>query len=143
MRGATLKILPIAPATLGILVTIICCATAFGGRLRVHEADETCKKESVNEEDVRAEHDACVRARRVLCSTPGCHQLQGSGKTKGRKEQSPDSSGYDRTSEYLVKEVEIRIWRKSVVARSNRTFSRGRTELSREFKQSSQKCATR
>ena len=83
MRGATLKILPTAKATLGILIAIICCATAFGGRLRVHEADETCKKESVNEEDVRAEHDACVRARRVLCSTPGCKDRE-----KRREEKS-------------------------------------------------------
>jgi hypothetical protein len=35
----------------------------------VHGADEKSKKESVNEEDARAEHVACVRARRVVCST--------------------------------------------------------------------------
>ena len=126
MRGATLKILPIAQATLGILITIICCATAFGGRLRVHEADETCKKESVNEEDVRANHDACVRARRVLCSTPGCKDRE-----KRREEAFFLIRRTSILNEYLVKEVEKRIWRKSVVARSNRTFSRGRTELSK------------
>ena len=37
--------------------------------MRVHGADEKSKKESVNEEDARAEHVACVRARRVVCST--------------------------------------------------------------------------
>jgi hypothetical protein len=64
MRWATLKILQIAVSTrvwCGIR-TIICCATAFVGRLRVHGADEKSKKESVNEEDARAEHVACAFA---------------------------------------------------------------------------------
>jgi hypothetical protein len=61
MPGATLKILPIAVSTRSTsgFRTIIFGATAFVGRLRVHGADE---KESVNEEDARAEHVACAFA---------------------------------------------------------------------------------
>ena len=72
MRWATLKILPVAGSTRSTsgFLTIIFGATAFVGRFRVHGADE---KESVNEEDARAEHVACVCDGAEGCVfDPGC-----------------------------------------------------------------------
>ena len=95
--------------------------------MRVHEADETCKKESVNEEDVRAEHDACVRARRVLCSTPGC---------KDREKRREEAFFLIRSYKYSQRVFSQRSRNKNLEKICCR-------EVEHEFEQNSQKCATR